>query len=121
MVKSAAQRTAKYVAKNDSEAIRIRFANLKVSMEANGASKQAEIADLQGQTRDILDAYGIAAIFTVPYQAACMKCYGKANRFGGLTLTNEITRVLNDYQVQGLNTEVLVSIGQIFNVTWTPV
>lgn len=119
MVKGATERNAKYAAKNDADAVRIRFSNLKASMDTNTQSKQAEITVIQTDVRGILDAYGIAAIFSVPYQAVGMKCYGKSNRFGGLTLTNEITRVLNDYDAQGLDADVLAAIGALFGVSWS--
>lgn len=118
LVKGATERNAKYAGKNDADATRIRFANLKTSMDTNAASKQAEIADIQGQVRDILDSAGIAAILSVPYQAVGMKLYGLSNRFGGVTFQNEAKRYLDNFSSMGLVESVLVAIAQIFNVTW---
>ena len=119
MVKAFAQRAAKYAAKNSADAVRIRFADMKVSMDANAASVQQTIYDTQKMVRDTLDSYGIAAIFSGAYQAVGMKCMGKANRFAGATLSNEISRVLDDYATQGLNDDVLAAIGLYFGVVWT--
>ena len=119
MVKDATARNAKYAAKNDPDAIRIRFANQKADMDTNQQSKQSEIADLQAQVRDILDSLGIAAIMSVPYQAACMKLYGLSNRFGGNTFLNEAKRYLDNFSSMGLSEDALVAIAQIFNVSWS--
>lgn len=119
MVKGATERNAKYVGKNDADATRIRFANLKTSMDTNAASKQAEIADIQAQVRTILDSAGVAAILSVPYQAVGMKLYGLSNRFGGATFAAEATRYLNNFSSMGLTEAVLVAIAQIFNVEWS--
>lgn len=118
MVRDAASRSTKYAAKNDPDAIRIRFANLKDSMDKAQESKQAEIALLQQDVRDILDSAGIAAIMSVPYQAVAMKLYGLSNKFKGLTFGNEATRALNNFSTMGLDEDVLVAIAQLFNVTW---
>jgi hypothetical protein len=119
MVKPVANRQDKYAAKNNATAIGLRFTDMKASMDTNQAGVQQAIHDHQKFVRDTLDSYGVAAIFSVPYQAVCMKCYGKANRFGGLTLTNEIGRVLDDYSAQGLTEDVLKAIGTHFGVTWS--
>jgi hypothetical protein len=119
LVKPYQQRADKYAAKNNATAVVLRFTDMKDSMDVNAGAVQQTIFNHQKFVRDTLDSYGIAAVFTVPYQAVCMKCYGKANRFGGLTLSNEITRVLNDYSAQGLDEDVLVAIGTHFGVTWT--
>ena len=119
MVKDATRRNAKYAAKNDPDAIRIRFANQKADMDTNQQSKQAEIAGHQAQVRTILDSLGIAAIMSVPYQAVCMKLYGLHNRFGGNTFLNEAARYLNNFSSMGLDEDALVAIAQLFNVTWT--
>jgi hypothetical protein len=118
LVKPVANRQEKYAAKNNATAIGLRFTDMKTAMDTNQASVQQVIHDHQKFVRDTLDIYGIAAIFSVPYQAVCMKCYGKQNRFGGLTLTNEITRILNDYSAQGLTEDMLKAIGAHFSVAW---
>jgi hypothetical protein len=119
MVKGYAQRAAKYAAKNSADAVRIRFADMKVSMDTNAGAVQSTIYDTQKMVRDTLDSYGVAAILSGAYQAVGMKCMGKKNRFASVTLTNEITRVLNDYSVQGLDEDVLAAIGLYFGVVWT--
>jgi hypothetical protein len=92
---------------------------MKVSMDTNAGAVQQSIFDVQKMVRDTLDGYGIAAILSGAYQAVGMKCMGKANRFAGTTLTNEITRVLNDYVLAPLDEDVLAAIGLYFGVVWT--
>jgi hypothetical protein len=119
LVKDATTRTTKYQAKNDADAVRIRFTNLKASMDTNVQSKQAEIADIQASVRDVLDSAGIAAILSVPYQAVGMKLYGLSNRFGGVTFQNEAKRYLDNYSSMGLTEDVLIAIAALFGVTWS--
>jgi len=122
MVKTGADRKAKYTAKNDADALRIRAAAYKTVQDGKAGSAQEAIATIQKDVRDILDALespnAIAPIFSVAYQAVGMKLYGLSNRFAGPVFLAQANIELDRFAAMGLNVAALTAIAELFSVTY---
>ena len=90
MVRSAEKRIAVYSGKLDADVVRSRISALKDSMISSATVRQAEIAQIQADTKAQLESLGIPAEFTVPFMRIALYIYGLKNKHGRETLKGEV-------------------------------
>jgi len=128
MVRSATNRVQKYKAKIDADVIRSRIASYGDYMKTQQETKQAEIATIQSDVKNIVDSHGIAPTLVIPFMRIAMKLYKLKSKHSGSVLENEakyeLDKEYNRLVDSGFDAtkagEVLSDIASYFDITWTP-
>jgi len=108
MVRNPSRRVAKYAAKIVSSVIKQRFSDWKDSMVAQVTDRFADLANLETQAKDILEANGVAPIDIPFYLAYVRQLYRITQTHGSGTIaTNEAKLYYNTWVARGLVSTVL--------------
>jgi hypothetical protein len=115
MVKSGADRAAKYKAKFDAEVVRSRYAATADLAKEAQATLQEQLATKTAQVRQILNDNGIMPILTAPYLSFSHKLFGIVRKFSGQTAVNTAQLEYDKWKAMGLNTTVLQAIWALYS------
>jgi len=121
MVRNPSRRIAKYSAKIVSSVIKQRFSDWKDSMVAQVTEKFTDLANLETQAKDILEAAGVSSIDIPFYLAFVRQLYRITQTHGtGTIATNEATLYYNTWVARGLVSTTLQSLASnLFGITIT--
>jgi N-glycosylase/DNA lyase len=116
MVKSAEYRARKYEAKFDPTVVSSRFTAVKDMAVEQANARQSESASIEAAVRSILTGKGEPTWKFVAYHNASRQMGKKARSFGGDTLSNAITNIIDKWVSEGLDRVTLQEIANLFGV-----
>ena len=124
MVRDPAMRAAKYKAKIDPDAIRLRIVAMKDSMAEQIAAVQQSIVDVENTVKSVLEnqTTAIAPALYPPYLSFGKELYGIDRAYRGTAKTLEGNLAYAKWKGRGLTATVLKAIGDAlgFDTTgWT--
>ena len=97
MVKSGADRAAKYAAKFDPTVVSARYTATKDAAVISATAHQTAMGELSLAVRGVLNTAGIAPIRSMLFTGYANKLYGITNKFQGLTGTNIAIEATEDW------------------------
>lgn len=113
MVRDPAYRAAKYKAKMDPDAVRLRIVAQKDAMGEQVALVQESIVQVENKVKDILDnaTTAIAPCMYPPYLSFGKELFGISRKFSGKAKTLEGSVAFNKWKARGLTASILKTIG----------
>jgi len=123
MVRDAVRRAQKYERKIDADAIRLRFEAQREFMVQQQNVMLSLLTALEEDIKAIVEdpPAGVTTYtYELPfYLSSGREMFGKARRFTGKALVDEIQLIVNKWNSRGLDCEILKKIAALFGVTIT--
>jgi hypothetical protein len=121
MVRTAAQRKAKYEAKIDADVMRSRILAQKADMVTNMEDQTSQLAALEMQIKGVIEGQTtpIYGSFIPMYLNVGRALYAKQRKFGTSTFQAEAAVILDSADSKGLEAWALTVIAELFGVTWS--